>query len=62
MIPKHTATKSLGNSVLNKTALIENNNSFQKSVDIASSDLVNMLKQYNKNANGKKYKKYSTDK
>lgn len=62
MIPKHTATKSLGNSVLNKTTLIENNNSFQKSVDIASSDLVNMLKQYNKNANSKKQKKYSTDK
>lgn len=62
MIPKHTATKSLVNSVLNKTALIENNNSFQNSVDIKPSDLVNMLKHYNKNRNSKKYKKYLTNK
>lgn len=62
MIPKHTATKSLGNSVLNKTTLIENNNSFQKNADITSADLVNMLKQYNKNANSKTQKKFSNDK
>ena len=58
MIPKHNTTKSLGNSVLNKTTLIDN--SFQKSADITSADLINMLKQYNRNSN--KQKKYSTDK